>query len=63
MKIELSRKEATFLVALLEADRQTALQLLEADHFYEPSLLPRLKKFHQLLKTQQLMKEQRQAVD
>jgi hypothetical protein len=51
------------LIALLEADRQTALQLLAADHFYEPSLLPRLKKFYQMLKTQQLMKEQRQAID
>ena len=51
------------MIALLEADRQTALQLLAADHFYEPSLLPRLKKFYQVLKAQQLMKEQRQAVD
>jgi hypothetical protein len=38
--IKLSQKEATFLVALLEADRQTALQLLAAEHFYQPSLLP-----------------------
>ena len=42
--IELSQKEAVFLVALLEADKQTALQLLAAEHFYQPSLLPKLKK-------------------
>jgi hypothetical protein len=54
---ELSGKEASYLVALLEADRQTALQLLAADHFYEPSLLPRLKKFQQQLKTEQLAKK------
>ena len=53
----LSFEEATYLVAILEADRQTALKLLAADHFYEPSLLPRLKKAHRELKNQQL-KEQ-----
>jgi choline kinase len=31
------------LLALLEADKQTALQLLAADHFYEPKLLPKLR--------------------
>jgi hypothetical protein len=40
---KLSAQDATYLIALLEADRQTALQLLAADHFYQPSLLPRLK--------------------
>jgi len=54
---DLSLKEASYLIALLEADRQTALQLLAADHFYEPSLLPRLKTFQQLLKNQQPVKE------
>jgi hypothetical protein len=54
---DLSLKEASYLVALLEADRQTALQLLAADHFYEPSLLPRLKKFQQMLKVEQLVKK------
>lgn len=54
---DLSWKEASYLVALLEADRQTALQLLAADHFYEPSLLPRLKKFQQKLKVEQLAKK------
>jgi hypothetical protein len=51
---DLSIKEASYLIALLEADRQTALQLLAADHFYEPSLLPRLKKFQQLMKNKEL---------
>lgn len=54
---DLSLKEVSYLVALLEADRQTALQLLAADHFYEPSLLPRLKKFQQQLKVEQLAKK------
>jgi hypothetical protein len=54
---DLSLKEVSYLVALLEADRQTALQLLAADHFYEPSLLPRLKKFQQQLKIEQLAKK------
>jgi len=51
---DLSMKEASYLIALLEANRQTALQLLAADHFYEPSLLPRLRKFQQLLKNKKL---------
>jgi hypothetical protein len=54
---ELSSKEASYLIALLEADRQTALQLLAADHFYQPSLLPRLKKFFQNLKSERAKKE------
>ncbi len=54
---ELSFKEASYLVAVLEANRQTALQLLAADHFYQPSLLPRLKKFQQMLKNEHLMKQ------
>jgi hypothetical protein len=54
---ELSGKEASYLVALLEADRQTALQLLAADHFYQPSLLPRLKKFLQGIKNERAKKE------
>jgi hypothetical protein len=55
---KLSAQDATYLIALLEADRQTALQLLAADHFYQPSLLPRLKKFQQLLKREQPVKEE-----
>ena len=54
--IELSFQEATFLVALLESDRQTALQLLHAEHFYRPSLLPRLNKVLLQLKQQQQLK-------
>jgi hypothetical protein len=50
--IELNYKEVQFLVALLEGDRQTALQLLAAEHFYQPSLLPRLRKIQQTLKKQ-----------
>lgn len=51
--LEISHKEVQFLVALLEGDRQTALQLLAAEHFYQPSLLPRLRKIQQTLKKQQ----------
>jgi hypothetical protein len=48
----LSQKEAVFLLALLEGNKQMALQLLAADHFYQPSLLPRLRKLTQLMKNQ-----------
>lgn len=48
--INLSYNEAVFLVTLLKADRQTALQLLAAEHVYMPSLLPRLEKAYLLLK-------------
>ena len=50
--IDLSQKEAVFLVALLEADNQTALQLLAAEHFYQPTLLPKLKKAKRQAKTE-----------
>lgn len=56
MNISLSLKEATFLVALLETDRQTALQLLAADHFYKPALLPKLQKLERELKRQAMEK-------
>ena len=49
---QLSQKEAVFLVALLEGNKQIALQLLAADHFYQPSLLPRLRKLTQAMKIQ-----------
>ena len=52
VSIEISSKEANFLVALLEGDKQTALQLLAADHFYEPALLPKLRKAQRELKKQ-----------
>jgi hypothetical protein len=48
----LSQKEAVFLLALLEGNKQIALQLLAADHFYQPSLLPRLRKLTQAMKVQ-----------
>jgi hypothetical protein len=50
--VELSLPDLTFLVALLEADRQTALQLLAAEHVYKPSLLPRLQKTRKALQRQ-----------
>lgn len=53
-KLEISFEEASYLVALFEADRQTALKLLAADHFYEPSLLPRLRKAQRQLKNERL---------
>jgi len=51
--VEFERKEIVFLLALLEADRQTALQLLAADHFYEPKLLPKLRKLERSLRNAQ----------
>lgn len=53
ISLNLSIKEAEFLVALLEcgsSNRQTALQLLAADHLYEPSLLPKLRQFAKEMK-------------
>ncbi len=64
---EISLKEASFLIALLEADKQTALQLLAADHFYQPSLLPRLHKVQRALKkiqtSEQALSENEGQVD
>lgn len=51
--LELSYQEVLFLVTLLESDRQTALQLLHAEHFYRPKLLPRLSALLKELKHQQ----------
>ena len=48
--VELSGKELSFLLALLEADRQTALQLLAAEHAYKPTLLPKLHEAERVLK-------------
>lgn len=50
--VKLSLPELIFITALLEADRQTALQLLAAEHVYRPSLLPRLEKACKELKRQ-----------
>jgi hypothetical protein len=48
--VEFSSKELAFLLALLEADRQTALQLLAAEHAYRPTLLPKLQEAEKVLK-------------
>ena len=48
--IELSGKELAFILALLEADRQTALQLLAAEHAYKPTLLPKLHEAEKVVK-------------
>jgi hypothetical protein len=48
--INFSFEELSFLCALLTADRQTALQLLAAEHAYRPSLLPKLEDAHKELK-------------
>lgn len=48
--IELSDRELAFILALLEADRQTALQLLAAEHAYKPTLLPKLREAEKVIK-------------
>lgn len=50
--IELTYQEAKFLVALLNVNNQTALQLLNAEHLYRPHLLPKLQKLEHSLKKQ-----------
>lgn len=51
--IELSSKELAFILALLETDRQTALQLLAAEHVYKPTLLPKLRDAEKVAKAMQ----------
>lgn len=53
MKVELSLKEASFLVMLLQSDNQTALKLLAAEYYYQPVLLPKLQKLERALKAKQ----------
>jgi len=48
--IDLSKQEVLFLIALLESTRQTALQLLAAEHAYKPQLLPKLHEAEKVLK-------------
>lgn len=48
--VELSSRELAFVLALLEADRQTALQLLAAEHAYKPTLLPKLREAEKVVK-------------
>ena len=58
VKVELTKQELTFFLALLESDKQTALRLLAADHFYEPKLLPKLRQAQKEIKAQEaLLKE------
>lgn len=61
MKISLSLKEVAFLTALLDTDKQTALQLLAADHFYRPSLLPKLQKLERALQLEERAAMERQG--
>lgn len=58
--LQLSLKEASFLLALLDSDKQTALQLLAAEYFYQPSLLPRLRKLVTEMKRKEAMEGERQ---
>ena len=51
--VELTDKELAFILALLEADRQTALQLLAAEHAYKPTLLPKLRNAEKVVKAMQ----------
>jgi hypothetical protein len=53
MKLELDLRETSFLLMLLQSDNQTALQLLAAEYYYQPTLLPKLKKLERALKAQQ----------
>lgn len=55
VKIELTKQELAFFLALLEGSKQTALQLLAADHFYEPKLLPKLRQAQKEIKTQETL--------
>jgi hypothetical protein len=52
INVKLSFAELTFLLTLLEADRQTALQLLAAEHAYKPFLLPKIEKARKAAKQQ-----------
>jgi len=55
--IDLTSKEIIFLLALLEADRQTALQLLAAEHAYKPSLLPKLYEAEKVVKAMKRLQD------
>lgn len=52
MKLDLDLRETSFLLMLLQSDNQTALQLLAAEYYYQPTLLPKLKKLERALKAQ-----------
>jgi len=55
--VELTKEELTFLLLLLEANRQSALQLLAAEHLYMPSLLPKLRNAEKVVKAMQNLSE------
>jgi len=57
-------QETKFLLALLEnapTSRQTALQLLAAEHLYIPTLLPKLKAHAKRLKTEEQLERSWEA--
>jgi hypothetical protein len=61
---KLTMQETKFLVALLEnapASRQTALQLLAAEHLYIPTLLPKLKAHAKRLKAEEQLERSWEA--
>ena len=52
-KCDLTMQETKFLIALLEngtTSKQTSLQLLNAEHLYIPTLLPKLREHAKRLK-------------
>ena len=52
-KCDLTMQETKFLIALLEngtTSKQTSLQLLNAEHLYVPTLLPKLREHAKRLK-------------
>lgn len=61
LNLELTKKEVAFLLTLLESNRQTALQLLAAEHVYKPHLLPKLYKLDRTFKQQQKLLEELKA--
>lgn len=61
LHLELTKEEVFFLLALLESNRQTALQLLAAEHVYKPTLVPKLYKLERTFKQQQKLLEELKA--
>lgn len=63
---ELTMQEAKFLISLLEcgsSNRQTALQLLAAEHLYVPTLLPKLQAHAKRLKQIETLEQSYDAND
>lgn len=61
LNLELTKEEVVFLLALLESNKQTALQLLAAEHIYKPELVPKLYKLDRTFKQQQKLLEELKA--